>query len=108
MNSNYQKSLNYMKLITIPQSLDQEHGLGLISTPTIRHIFVIVELKYRPSIVVWVRRRLVGILKYTGKILSLPRQGRNLDPNFEFEFILKWKKMNDNFLISLQCNYNLQ
>lgn len=52
MNSNYQKSLNYMKLITIPQSLDQEHGLGLISTPTIRRIFVIVELKYRPSIVV--------------------------------------------------------
>lgn len=41
-----------MKLMTIPQSLDQEHGLGFISMPTICHIFVIVELKYYASIVV--------------------------------------------------------
>lgn len=51
MNSNYKRSLNYMKLITIPQSLGPEHGLGLISTPTICHLFVIVELKYYASIV---------------------------------------------------------
>jgi len=52
MNLKYQKSLNYMKLITIPQSLNQEHGPGLMSTPTICHIFVIIELKYYASIAV--------------------------------------------------------
>lgn len=39
--------------------------------------------------------------------MTLPRWGRNLDLNLKFEFILKWKKMRDNFLVSLQCNYNL-